>query len=88
LSSLLLTFGCRGAMVGFVPKETFGSRARKARLARDLTLQEVADRMQVARQRIWSIEEAGDQDHGFRWAQRLADAIGCSVEYLFGLEDA
>ena len=62
-----------------------GQRLRQARLRRNLSQQELADRVGVTRQTILSIER-GRYNPSVGLALRLAETFGVTVEALFEID--
>ena len=66
------------------PRHDVHNSVRQHRLLRDLTQQELAERVGVTRQTILSIEK-GKYTPSVALALHLADALGATVETLFRL---
>jgi molybdate-binding protein/DNA-binding XRE family transcriptional regulator len=66
---------------------TSGARLRLARLARGFSQQQLAGMAGVSRQAVSAVE-AGQSDPSLRVALALAQALGMTVEELFGAADA
>ncbi|WP_022698121.1 helix-turn-helix domain-containing protein [Euryhalocaulis caribicus] len=65
----------------------FGRRITELRLAKNQSLQQVADAVGVSKTHIWKIEKGRAPNPSMDLVRRLADHFGKSVAYLVG-EDA
>lgn len=65
-------------------KREFSRRLRRLRKERDLTQQELAERAGLAKDWVWALENKGNILPMRATLQRLADALGVSVEELEG----
>lgn len=61
----------------------FNIRLRKLRNENRLTQQELADKLDVT-QRTIAFYEKGDRHPDYNLLIRIADILGCSVDYLLG----
>lgn len=65
--------------------ETIGIRLTALREARDLTLQDVANRAGLSKTRVWEIEQGRAKNPTIDTAIRLAKALGVSLDDLTGI---
>ncbi|MCL6516676.1 helix-turn-helix transcriptional regulator [Alicyclobacillus sp.] len=63
--------------------EGLGTRLKKLRLARNLTVRELAQRAGVSVSYVYAIE-AGSRGHNLVKLQRIADALGVPLSQLWG----
>ena len=65
----------------------FPKRLKELRAGREMSQQELADALHIARSTLASYE-VGDREPDFETAGRLADFFGVSVDYLLGHSNA
>ncbi len=67
-----------------------GRKIRDLRIAKGLTLPELADKAEISKGYLWRIEESGEKGDGTRPSgktlTKLADALGLSADQLLGTE--
>jgi len=61
--------------------ESLGRRVRDSRKELGLTLQSLADRMDMSKTGLWQIEQ-GKSEPGAGTLWRLSRALQCSIDYL------
>lgn len=62
-----------------------GLRLAELRAERGFTLQEVADRSDLSKSRVWEIEQGRAKNPTLETVMRLADTLGVSLDYLTGV---
>ena len=65
--------------------QLFGRRVAQMRERRRLSVQELADKVEISYQSLWRIERAQQGNPGLVTAARLAQVLECSLDYLVGL---
>lgn len=65
---------------------SLGARLARLRLARNETLQEVADAVGVSKAHVWELEKGRTDNPSMALVQRLADHFGFSLASLVGEE--
>ena len=66
---------------------TFGRRVQRMRERRGLSVQELADRAGTRYQTIWKIERGSLREPSIVLAQKIAQALGCTTDYLIGMHE-
>lgn len=65
---------------------TMAERMTSLRRARDLTLEEVAERAGMSKSHVWETENGKANNPTIDTALRLARVFGCSLDYLIGVD--
>lgn len=65
--------------------ETIALRIKTLRAARQLSLQELADRAGCTKSHIWELEQGRSKNPTIGLAVSVANALGVSLDYLTGL---
>ena len=65
----------------------FGQRVKRMRERRGLSVQELAERAHTTYQTIWRIERGDLKEPSIGIAQRIAQALGCTTDYLIGMHE-
>lgn len=63
-----------------------GSKLTTMRLKKGVSLQEVADAVEVSKAHIWELEKGRSKNPSAELIKRLADYFGQDVEFLVGTE--
>ena len=65
--------------------QAFGKRVEQMRTRRRLSIPELVDLTGLTYQSLWRIERGQQGEPGVFTAAKIANALGCSVDYLVGL---
>ena len=63
----------------------FGKRVERMRTRRRLSLPDLVERTGLSYQSLWRIERGQQGEPGLFTAAKIANALGCSLDYLAGL---
>src|SRR5215831_14975343 len=65
--------------------EAFGKRVAGMRTRRRLSLPDLVERTGLSYQSLWRIERGQQGEPGLFTAAKIANALGCTLDYLAGL---
>jgi transcriptional regulator with XRE-family HTH domain len=67
--------------------KAFGLRVEKMRARRHLSTQELAERTGLSYQSVWRIERGQHKEPGVFTTEKIARALGCTTDYLIGMQE-